>query len=107
MNTQRGGKIIKGYLYTFVCCVTKGVHLEFVSDLSSDLFIVVFRRFIAKREHCIRLYSDCFSNFIGSNNNNKLQEISEFASEHLNIIWNFSPASAPDFNELSEADQTC
>lgn len=37
---------VKAYVAVFVCLSTKTVHLEAVSDLSADAFMICLRRFI-------------------------------------------------------------
>ena len=41
--------IIKAYICVFVSLSVKAVHLELVSDLSTDAFIASLRRFVARR----------------------------------------------------------
>ena len=55
---HRNLKRIKVYVAVFVCLVVKAVHLELVSDLTSEAFIAALRRFIARRGFCTNLYSD-------------------------------------------------
>ncbi|GFW01616.1 integrase catalytic domain-containing protein [Trichonephila clavipes] len=45
----RGTKTTKGYVALFVCFVTKALHLELVSDLTSEAFIASLKRLCAKR----------------------------------------------------------
>jgi hypothetical protein len=63
---HRGAKSSKAYLCILVCFTTKAVHLELMSDLSTEAFLAALRRFIARRGRCNRIVSDCGSNFQGA-----------------------------------------
>lgn len=97
----RNSKTSKSYVCIFVCFATKAVHLELVSDLSSEAFLCAFRRFIARRGRCVRIFSDCGSNFLGAAK--VLKEIFKNAAETEHIEWHFNPPSAPHFSGLAEA----
>ena len=45
----RNAKIMKAYLCVFVCLATKAVHLEVVSELSTEAFLAAFSRFVSRR----------------------------------------------------------
>jgi len=45
---------------------TKVIHLEAVSDLSSDAFLAALKRFISRRGKCTNIYSDNGTNFVGA-----------------------------------------
>lgn len=45
----RKARNLKAYLSIFVCFATKAVHIELVSDLSSNAFIGALKRFISRR----------------------------------------------------------
>ncbi|KAL0839990.1 hypothetical protein ABMA28_015317 [Loxostege sticticalis] len=45
----RNAKILKVYLCIFVCFTTKAVHLEVVSDLTTEAFLAALKRFVARR----------------------------------------------------------
>lgn len=64
---------IKSYIAIFICMVTKAVHIELVSDISTDTFLAALRRFIGRRGIPQKIYSDNGSNFCGANN--KLVEL--------------------------------
>jgi hypothetical protein len=51
----------------FVCLAIKAVHIELVSDLTSEDFITALRRFIARRGFCLFIHSDDGTNFVGAN----------------------------------------
>jgi len=104
---------IKTYVSVFICMSIKAIHLELVSDLSTDGFLAAFRRFISRRGLPEHVYSDNGTNFVGANN--QLKEIyallnsekhkelvNKFSSEHR-ISWHFIPPHAPHFGGLWES----
>jgi hypothetical protein len=103
----------KAYIAIFICCVTKAIHLEIVSDASTKQFIAALRRFIARRGKPTHIYSDNGTNFVGANNEIKeLEELvkstnhnQEIASTMASdgITWHFNPPAAPHFGGLWEA----
>ena len=58
--------IVKAYVCVFVSLTVKSVHLELVTDLTSEAFLACLRRFIARRGYPSLLWSDHGSNFIGA-----------------------------------------
>ncbi|KAJ0169427.1 hypothetical protein K1T71_015014 [Dendrolimus kikuchii] len=108
----RGSKSYKGYICLFVCFSTKAIHLEAVSDLTSEGFIAAYRRFVSRRGHCRTLYSDNGTNFIGADK--ELREMfnratSQLPDEIRHLVanegteWKFIPPQAPNFGGLWEA----
>ena len=49
---------VKAYLCIFVSLTVKAVHLEVVSDLTSEAFVASLRRFISRRGHPTLIWSD-------------------------------------------------
>ncbi|XP_011883579.1 PREDICTED: uncharacterized protein LOC105570748 [Vollenhovia emeryi] len=104
-------KTDKAYLCIFVCFVTKAVHLEIVSDLSTVAFLNALKRFIGRRGKPISIHSDNGTNFVGANNSLKEMyslvkssnvEIHDYLSEHA-IKWNFIPPQSPHMGGLWES----
>ncbi|GFX80291.1 integrase catalytic domain-containing protein [Trichonephila clavipes] len=63
----RGAKTTKGYIALFVCFVTKALHLELVSDLTPEAFIVAsLKRFCARRGAPKHIYCDNGTTFVGA-----------------------------------------
>ncbi|GBN84617.1 hypothetical protein AVEN_189050-1 [Araneus ventricosus] len=48
----------KAYIALFTCAVTRAIHLEVVSSLSTEHFLLAFRRFISRRGICPTVNSD-------------------------------------------------
>lgn len=67
IEKYRGATTIrKGWIAIFVCMVTRAVHIDVVTEQSAMAFIMCFERFIARRGHCNKLYSDNGTNFKGA-----------------------------------------
>lgn len=99
----------KCWIAIFVCMVTRAVHIDIVCDLSAAEFISCFERFVCKRGHCNRLYSDNGTSFVGA-----YKELKEAfknwdvpqVHEHLNkrgTQWIFMKPAAPHQGGIYEA----
>lgn len=107
----RGAKLSKCYVALFVCFSTKAVHLELVSDLTTESFIATFRRFTSRRGKPQYVFSDNGRNFVGANV--ELKKLADFlvtqqhylvnVAENEGITWQFIPAHSPHFGGLWEA----
>jgi hypothetical protein len=60
--------IEKAYVALFTCAVTRAIHLEVVSSLSTEHFLLSFRRFISRRGVCRTVYSDNALTFKSADN---------------------------------------
>jgi len=110
---RRGNALIsKAYIVLFICFNTKAVHLELVTDLTSESFLAALRRFTGRRGNCTQLYSDNATNFVGAakelaalyNFLKEKQETIQTALATQKIEWNFIPPRAPNFGGLWEAN---
>ncbi|XP_036146036.1 uncharacterized protein LOC118646691 [Monomorium pharaonis] len=107
----RGCKTSKAFVCLFVCFATKALHLELVSDLTSEAFIAALRRFSARRGKPARIYSDNGTNFVGANR--ELKELAQLLTDNatsiektvneIGISWHFIPAHSPHFGGIWEA----
>lgn len=100
---------IKVYLCLFICFVSKAIHLEVVTDLSTDAFLASLTRFISRRGLVSNLHSDCGTNFIGTCSSlrktfedlMKKPETQRFAQDN-SIRFHFNPPRAPHQGGLWE-----
>ncbi|XP_022816197.1 uncharacterized protein LOC111349335 [Spodoptera litura] len=112
MNKGRGAKTTKGYIAVFICMVTKAVHLELVSDLTSSAFLAALNRMAARKGAPRHLYSDNGTNFIGAHRQlrEQYEEIEiTYKNEGLlrdlvemNIEWHFNAPAWPSAGGLWE-----
>ena len=74
-ESQETHTIVKTYVCLFFCFTTKAVHLEVVSDFTTEAFPAAFRRFNCRRRYPAKIYSDNESNcnFVGANR--ELEEV--------------------------------
>ncbi|XP_062538202.1 uncharacterized protein LOC134206489 [Armigeres subalbatus] len=105
--------VVKAYIAVFVYMATKAVHLELVSDLTTDAFLAALQRFVSRRGVVSQIHSDNATNFHGAKN--ELHHVFEmFRNQpdvdkivrfcHLKEIeWHFIPPDSPEFGGLWEA----
>ncbi|XP_038106933.1 uncharacterized protein LOC119766449 [Culex quinquefasciatus] len=113
VKAGRGRQPTKAYVALFVCMATKAVHMELVTDLSTECFLQALRRFISRRNRPTDIYSDNGTNFVGAKNVleqllKQLKDVSHHEKiarvcELEGIRWHFNPPSAPHFGGLWEA----
>ncbi|XP_045535849.1 uncharacterized protein LOC106710483 [Papilio machaon] len=104
----RGARVSKCYLCLFICFRYKCVHLEAVSDLSKEAFILALRRLISRRGIPREIYCDNGRNFVAA-----AKQLGQFIKKNANnllefattksITFKFQPPYAPHFSGLSEA----
>ena len=95
----RNLKHCKVYICIFVCFTTKAVHLEIVSDLTTEAFLAALTRFVSRRGLCQDIFSDCGTNFIGANN--QIQSIMKAFWKHQidkNLVNDFCIQRSIDFH---------
>lgn len=109
----RNRSSIEVYVAVFVCLAIKAVHLEVVTNLTTEEFLAALRRFISRRGNCAHIYSDNGTTFVGANN--ELRAIikglqTAITAKHIqefllprSITWHFLPPVSPNFGGLWEA----
>lgn len=109
----RSKAVLKTYVCLFVCFTTKAVHLELVTDLTTDAFLAALRRFTARRGWCTDIYYDNATNFIGANRTLKelyslfqksdCQELIHRLCANEGMNWHTIPPNSAHFGGLWEA----
>ena len=99
----------KGYGVIINCLLARAVHLEIVTDYSTDAFLLAIRRFIALRGCPIKMWSDRGTQLVAANKemkqviaNHDEKLILEFGSDN-SIDWEFTSPDAPWQNGCAEA----
>ena len=110
---HRNRERLKVYGCIFICLATKAVHVEIVSDLSTEAFLGALRRFVGRRGIPGHIYSDNGTNFVGANN--QLRDLYAYieSDEFKNTVkifaldrkinWHFNPPASPHFGGIWEA----
>lgn len=90
---------------------TRAVHIELVSELTTQAFLAALTRFVSRRGKPSNILSDNGGNFVGANN--ELSKMSEFLENNNELIethlsndrirWKFIPARSPNFGGIWEA----
>ena len=91
----------------FTCMTVRGIHLELVSDLSTDAFIMALHRFHSRRGHVKIIRSDNGTNFFGAVTELKEvikridhSKIVKYCSERqIDFQWIFNPPLSPWMGE--------
>ena len=110
---SRNRSFIKTDGCVFICMVSKVVHIELATNLSTEGFLAALRRFIGRRGVPEHIYSDNGTNFVGANKEPReiynlldttefKQDIGSFALSKR-IEWHFNLPLSPHFGGLWEA----
>ncbi|GFW08707.1 integrase catalytic domain-containing protein [Trichonephila clavipes] len=102
-KNQRKGALNRIYVVVYVCLCTKAIHLDFVTDLTSQAFIASLKRFFGRRGKCVKITTDNAKTFVGANAEIKKlfkmiklpdHTLAEFSTNE-SIEWNFYPTQVP------------
>lgn len=99
----------KCWIAIFVCMVTRGIHIDIVTDLTSAVFIACFERFICRRGPCHKLSNDNGTTFVGAYKELKrayqqwsVPEVIEYLN-NKGTEWKFMKPAAPHQGGIYEA----
>ncbi|XP_073995550.1 uncharacterized protein [Rhodnius prolixus] len=79
LASLRSAKVLQSYLAIFVCFSTKAIHLELVTDLTTQAFLATLNRFVARRGVPSHIWSDNGTNFVGAKR--RLKEVSTLLND--------------------------
>lgn len=108
-SQRKNAPFTKAYVSLFICLTTRAVHLELVSDLSSEQFLKAFKRFVSRRGIPSDMYSDNGTNFIKAAKELNIMFEASITQNHTNnesfvswlqsnrIKWTNIPPHAPHF----------
>lgn len=99
---------MKVYIALFKCMCTSAIHLELVSDLTSQAFIAALDRFVSRRGLSTTLYTDNATYFEGADNELKriVASIEPEVKQHCTnqaIKWMFTTPRAPHAGGVYES----
>ncbi|XP_042904345.1 uncharacterized protein [Parasteatoda tepidariorum] len=87
--------VTKAYIVIFTCAVTRAIHLEVVSNLSTDVFLLALQRFVSRRSLPHTVYTDNATTFGAADkelrslwNIISSSKIHQFYAHH-NMTWKF------------------
>jgi len=113
LGPPRSQSITKAYIAIIVCFVTKSVHVEVFTSLTTEIFLAALRRFIARRGKLRIMCSDNGTKLQGAANElhalyKMLQSTSQMATVQNFLAtdgweWKFIPPHGTHFGLLWEA----
>ena len=102
---KKDGQEGKAYICLFTCASTRAVHLEVVTDLTEEQFILAFRRFSSRKSLPRIMISDNATTYVASAKEIQRLTSSPTLQETLNThgtTWKFIPKRAPWYGGFYE-----
>ena len=104
-----GRRVEKRWGVLFKCLTTRAVHLELLTGLDVDAFLMSLRRFIARRGRPFEILADNGTNFKGAERElreafNALEPSLKEQLAEFQIRFRFNPPSAPHFGGVWERE---
>ena len=94
----------KRWILLFVCALTKALHTEIVTSLSTNELKNAIDRFLARRPRPTKFITDNGSNFVGlaKQFNTLLSSSDFFQTRYPGITWQFNPPMTPHSGGIFE-----
>ena len=95
----------KMYICVFICATASALHIEVVTDLTVDTFLLAFRRFSSRKSLPSTVISDNASTFLAVVEDFQRLFESEALEEEpgcQNVTWHFIPKRAPWYGGFLE-----
>ena len=105
LYVHHGGEEIKVYVCLFTCATSRAIHLEVVTDLSTETFLLAFQHFVGRRSTPRLMVSDNATTFQAAAEELKTLSSSEEVRAVLNregVTCRFIPKKAPWFGGFWE-----
>ena len=96
---------IKSYICLFTCASTRAVHLELLRDLSTNMFLTAFRRFVSRRGMPSKILTDNAKTFKAAAREVATMYRSNNVKRYLadkGVSWEFITEKAPWHGEFWE-----
>lgn len=100
---------IKGWVVVFICLITRAVHLDVLHGLTVEEFLAALARMTARRGHCVQMWSDNGTTFVGADNE-LVRVLTEWEKSFpfdsladLGTKWTFITPAAPFKGGIWEA----
>ncbi|GFX42156.1 integrase catalytic domain-containing protein [Trichonephila clavipes] len=108
---QRKGIYHKCYVAIFICFITKAIHTDVVTELTTEAMIATLKRFFSRRGKSASICTDNATNFIGASRElqrlyNLIKNPPDILANYLTneeITWKFIPPRSHNFGGLREA----
>ena len=98
LYVQQGSAEVKVYICLFTCAMTRAIHLEVVTDLSTEIFLLAFRRFTNRKGLPHTVICDNVSTYLSvAKELTKLFNSIDLKTtlSRQGVTWKFIPKSAP------------
>ncbi|XP_065911194.1 uncharacterized protein [Dysidea avara] len=98
LYVRHRGEELKVYLCLFTCATSRALHLEIVQDLSTETFLLAFRKFAARLSLPTMMISDNASTYLSAADELKALMQSPEVKRELGkrgVSWKFIPKKAP------------